>query len=89
MVKDPASIDSLFLFRAIRRVTQDGCVSILSRRFEVNTALVGKKVEVRFNPFSLDKVLVYFEDKFIHQALPLDLKLNASLPGPGREKRGD
>lgn len=89
MVKDPASIDSLFLARADRRVTQDGCVHLLSKRFEVNIALVGKKVQLRYDPFSLDKVLVYFEGKFIQQAWPLDLKLNASLPRKAKSKKGD
>ena len=89
MVKDPANIDSLFLARANRRVTQDGCVSILGKRFEVNASLVGKKVELRYDPFRLEKVLVYFEGKFIQQALLLDLKLNASLPRRGRKKGDD
>lgn len=89
MVKDAISIEHLFLQKAFRTVTQDGCISLLGRRLEVDILLVGKKIEVRFDPFSLDKVLVYFEDRFICQALPLDLKLNASLPRRGREKKGD
>ena len=89
MVKDAISIEHLFLQKAFRTVTQDGCISLLGRRLEVDILLVGKKIEVRFDPFSLDKILIYSEGKFIHQALPLDLKLNASLPRRGREKKGD
>lgn len=80
MVKSDMDIDTLFLTKINRTVTQDGCISLLGKRFEVDQSLVGEKIEVRYNPFNIDKVLIYFNDKFVHQALPLDLKLNAKLP---------
>jgi hypothetical protein len=87
MVKDPAAIDELFLNSATRTVTLDGCVRLKGKRFEVDCAFVGKKVELRFDPFCLDKVLVYFKDKFIQQALTLDVKLNAKLPRKNKEQK--
>lgn len=89
LVKDSAAIEPLFLARVTRTVSQDGCVQLLGKRFEVNSALTGKKVQLRYDPFCLDKVLIYFQDKFIQQALPLDLKLNASLPRRPKLKKGD
>lgn len=74
------NLDILFLAKLIRSVSNDGCISIKGKKFEVDTSLVGKKVEIRYNPFSLDNVLVYFQNKFIQTAIPLDIKLNAKLP---------
>lgn len=74
------NLDILFLAKIPRSVSNDGCISIKGKKFEVDPYLVGKKVEIRYDPFNLDKVLVYFQGKFIQQAQPLDIKLNAKLP---------
>ena len=73
-------LDILFLAKITRSVSNDGCVSIKGKKFEVDPSLVAKRVELRYDPFNLDKVLVYFQGKFIQTAIPLDIKLNAKLP---------
>ncbi len=79
-------LDYVFLAKITRSVTNDGCISIRNKKFEVDPSLVGKKVEVRYDPFTLDKVLIYFQKKFIQTAIPLDTKLNAKLPRKRKEQ---
>ena len=42
--------DELFLFETERTVKKDGTISLDARRFETDSALVGKRVLVRYDP---------------------------------------
>ena len=43
-------LDDLFLFEKIRRVNKDRTVSLNNRLYEVDAALIGESVTLRFNP---------------------------------------
>ncbi len=76
-VADAAELDRLFLMREKRRVRKDATLSLRGLLWEVNLALRGREVEVRYDPFNLQKVEVYLADKFFGQARPCDKQLNA------------
>jgi transposase InsO family protein len=76
-VADLTQLDHLFLMRQKRRVRKDATLSLQGQLWEVNLALRGREVEVRFNPFNLQKVEVYFAGKLFCQARRCNKQLNA------------
>ncbi|TEB05967.1 Integrase core domain protein [Pelotomaculum schinkii] len=77
--REPDLVRELFLKRESRRVHNDATVSIGGRLFEVPPALIGQKVEVRFEPNDLSKILIYANDKFVGKGLPVQLADNARM----------
>ncbi len=71
-------LDALFLFETKRRVQRDRTVSLNGTVFEVDAALVGETVTLRFDPVAPPArgVEVWHKDKFIARATPLDAYAN-------------
>ena len=71
-------LDALFLFATRRRVQRDRTVSLNGTVFEVDTALVGQTVTLRFDPSAPPSrgVEVWHENTFIARATPLDAYAN-------------
>ena len=67
-------LDDLFLFEVQRRVQNDRTVSLNGVAYEVDAALVGDKVSLRFDPAAPPgrPVQVWHEQRRIHDAKPLD-----------------
>jgi putative transposase len=76
---DPSvDLDALFLFEAKRRVQQDRTVSLNGTLFEVDAALVGQSVILRYDPSVPAKrgIEVWHDGRFIARATPLDAYAN-------------
>lgn len=71
---DPLTVREAFLWRETREVTSLGAVKIYNNLYEVDEALLGKSVELRFNPYDLRRILVYFEGIFRGEARPYQMK---------------
>lgn len=72
------NLDEVFLHRERRVVRNDGTVRFRGGFLEVRASLVGKEVELRFDPFdetALPKV--FLEGKFVSDTVPLDPILNS------------
>ena len=71
-------LDALFLFETKRRVQRDRTISLNGTVFEVDAALVGETVILRFDPAAPPSrgVEVWHKDKFIARATPLDAYAN-------------
>jgi len=71
-------LDELFLFEAQRKVQKDRTVSLNGVIYEVDAALVGEKVTLRFNPGSPPErpVQVCHQGRFIEQAKPVQTYAN-------------
>ncbi|CAA7602305.1 Integrase [Acididesulfobacillus acetoxydans] len=67
---DPATLQEAFLWREKRKVNSLGAVQIYNNLYEVDEALLGKTVELRFNPYDLRRILVYHEGIFWGEAHP-------------------
>lgn len=63
-----------FLWRQTRKVSSLGAVKIYNNLYEVDETLLGKTVELRFNPYDLRRILVYCEGTFRCEACPYQLK---------------
>jgi len=63
-----------FLWEESRRVDKAGCVKLKGRLYEVGLALIGKTVDIRYDPFDLDLVEVWQNGKMKGTASPLVIK---------------
>ena len=76
---DPGlDLDDLFLFEAQRKVQKDRTVSLNGVIYEVDAALVGEKVTLRFDPGAAPEhpVQVCHQGQFIEQARPVQTYAN-------------
>jgi putative transposase len=67
---DQALVREAFRWSATRLVTKTATVSLFSNRYEVEPFLVGKKVELRFDPEDLSQIDVFVSGEWICPAVP-------------------
>jgi putative transposase len=75
------NLDEVFLHRARRTVRKDATVRWQGGYLEVRPELVGREIELRFDP--MDPTVaprVFDNDRFVCDTRPLDLRANASRP---------
>ncbi len=71
-------LDEVFLHRERRVVRLDGTVRFRGSFLEVRSSLVGREVELRFDPFERDpRVRVFSDGAFLCDAVKLDSEANA------------
>ena len=72
-----AELDEMFLFEAKRKVQSDRTVSLEGRLYEIDAALVGQKVTLRFDPGAPGApITVVHEGRVIERARQVDLYAN-------------
>jgi len=72
-------LDAVFLHRARRKVRKDGTVRFAGGLFEVRPELVGKAVELRFDPSDAEaRPRVFLDGRFFCDTVPLDRLRNAT-----------
>jgi transposase InsO family protein len=69
----PVQIDKAFLHYAERTVNKYGTISFEGNSYEVDGNLINKKIGLRFNPFHLEEVHIYHQDKYYGLARVIDL----------------
>jgi hypothetical protein len=71
-------LDELFLFEATRRVQRDRTVSLAGVVYEVDAALVGEKVTLRYDPGAAPgrAVQVWHQARRLPDATPVDAYAN-------------
>jgi hypothetical protein len=70
-------LDALFLFEAARKVQKDRTVSLDGVVYEVDAALVGETLALRYDPHATPRqVQVWHQGRFIALARPVDLYAN-------------
>jgi transposase InsO family protein len=72
MVEEKELIE-LFLWQVNRKVSNVGLVSVDGLDFEVDGLLKQRHVEVRYNPFDLSWVHIYYQGRFFQKAYPFKL----------------
>jgi putative transposase len=71
---EAATVREAFLWREKREVSSLGAVKIYGNLYEVDEDLLGKTVELRFNPYDLRRILVYSEGIFRCEVRPYQMK---------------
>ena len=67
----PALLREAFLWSQERTVTKTATVSLHGNRYEVDPALVGRKVQLVFDPFDLTRIEVRYQHRPMGVAVPL------------------
>jgi len=67
----PALLREAFLWSEERTVTKTATVSLFGNQYEVDAALVGRKVELVFDPFDLSRIEVRYQHRPFGLAVPL------------------
>ncbi len=70
VMPSPAQLREAFLWSEHRTVTKTATVSLHGNSYEVDTALVGRKVEPVFDPFDLTRVEVRWQGRAMGAAVP-------------------
>jgi len=70
----PMELEEIFLHAEERFVTKYGVISFEGNTYEAPAELIGKTVVVRYNPFHIDYLHVYYMDKYFGTARIIDLK---------------
>jgi hypothetical protein len=78
---DGIGFEALFYTRIERTVRKDGTVRIDRKLFEVDLSLRAMRVELRFDPFKLDRIEVWYRESLVCLARPVDLHLNSETGG--------
>lgn len=66
----PAQLREAFLWSEWRTVTKTATVNLNGNLYEVDTALVGRRVEMVFDPFDLTDIEVRFQGRPMGRAIP-------------------
>jgi len=70
----PVEIEEIFLHAEERAVNKYGVISFEGNTYEAPVELIGKTIIVRYSPFHLDYLHVYYMDKYFGTARIIDLK---------------
>jgi transposase InsO family protein len=70
----PVELEEIFLHAEERTVSKYGVISFEGNTYEAPSELIGKSVIVRFNPFHIDYLHIYFNGKYFGTAKTIDLR---------------
>lgn len=70
-------IHAAFMVNTTRLTKKDGTFSLHGIRYETDAHLAGKKINVKYNPFFPDRIMVSYEKVDYGQAHPLDPHFNS------------
>lgn len=75
------NLDQLFYHQVDRTVRRDGTVRLGNQLYEVDLSLRTLGVQLRFDPFVLDRIEVYYRGTSFGLAKRVDAHFNSQLPG--------
>jgi putative transposase len=67
---DPETLHQAFLHRDGRKVAKTATISFLGNRYHVPPFLRGKSIELRYDPFDLSRLEIWFQEQFLEMATP-------------------
>lgn len=71
---EPSELASIFLWKEKRKSSKTSLISLCGNEYELSPHLADRWVEVRFNPFDLSQVLIYYNGQFYEKARPFVAK---------------
>lgn len=71
----PAEIlKDIFLWEEERTVRKTAIIELEGNRYEVDSSLRGKRIQIRFNPFDLSSIQVWKDNERFEDAKPAELR---------------
>lgn len=77
------NLDELFYAQELRTVRKDGTVRLANQLYEVDLALRGLEVRLRYDPWTFAQIHVDYRGQSFGLARPVDRHLNSRLPRAG------
>lgn len=77
------NLDQLFYAQELRTVRKDGTVRLANQLYEVDLALRGLEVRLRYDPWTFAQIHVDYRGQSFGLARPVDRHLNSRLPRAG------
>ncbi len=77
-----AEIQRIFFWHERRKVDKTGVIQLAGNRYEVDLALIGKSVDCRYDPFSLEHIHISFQGTPYPDATPLVLQHHRHREAP-------
>lgn len=74
-------LDQLFFHQLTRTVRRDGTVRLENRLYEVDLSLRTLPVQLRFDPFKLERIEVFYRGTAFGLAKPVNAQLNSQICG--------
>lgn len=71
-------LNELFLWEEQRTADKTGCIQLAGNTYEVDSLLARKRISLRYDPFDLTELQVWFEGKRYANAGPVELKRKRS-----------
>lgn len=71
--KSVMELMDIFLWEETRKVDKTGCVHLHGNLYEVDLELCGERVLLRYDPFDLSRIQVWFDHRQWPDAAPIDL----------------
>ena len=72
-------LDRLFYMRLKRVIRKDGTLRLNNQGYEVDLTLRGLEVQLRFDPYKMDRIEIYYREQSFGLAKPVNLHLNSQL----------
>jgi putative transposase len=79
VIDDPERLKLIFLKREKRKVKHDRTISVNSELYEVPPALIGKRIEIRFDPETYEQIFIYDDGYLLGQARKVIFADNAHV----------
>ena len=67
---EPALLREAFRWSVVRRVTRTASVSLAGNHYSVDPSLIGRRIELRFDPEDLTRLDVFWDGRPVGQAIP-------------------
>ena len=80
---DPVILQKAFLWRERRKVSRSATISLQGNTYALDPQLIGRTIELRFDPFQLDQLEVWLEGKSLGPARVLKLERGHHLDVAG------
>lgn len=99
-IPPPATLAEAFRWSVVRRVTKTATISLFANRYQVDPALIGRSIELRFDPEDLTRIDVFDHGipagvatpfvigRHVHPAVPQAAPPPAEDAGPGIDYMG-
>jgi putative transposase len=71
---DAVALREAFLWEEQRVVDKTGCFSLHGNTYEVESALVGRKITLRYDPFDLSRLQLWFDGQRYPDPTPVELR---------------
>ena len=87
IVPSDCDLEAYFLTCVQRRVRKDCTVSLQNVLWEVPVQLRGQNIQLRYDPFSMDRVEIYHKDKYVGKAVRCNKHVNAHTFHPSNREQ--